>query len=230
MPTTIGQMAPQTLARVEEPDPANPIFWDLTTECYSALVEAISDLLILVGRPTNLVQLSVTLLPNTHIQPLPPGMFCLTNVQGPEGDVYKMSLFDFDYSQASWGSDWEDDLGDSVKQWAPLGLTSFAIHPSVSVPQPVIVTGIQLVTQQTWPFDGTVVSPFHEEVNSILEMYAAHYLRIKESGGEFQQSLALYQAYLDGAQRLTEIEDRRDPVVFSRNLGVQVGVAQTTKR
>jgi hypothetical protein len=42
--------------------------------------------------------------------------------------------------------------------------------------------------------------------------------------------MALYQSYLDGAKRLTEIEDRRDPVVFSRNLGVQVGVSQTTKR
>src|ERR1035438_4284849 len=141
-----------------------------------------------------------------------------------------MSLFDFDYSQASWGSDWEDDLGDSVKQWAPLGLSSFLIHPSVEVPEPVIVTGIQLVTQQTWPFDGTVVLPFHDEFMAAIEKYAAHYLRVKEGGAEFQQSLALYQEYLDDAKRLTEIEDRRDPVIFSRSLGVQVGVPQTTRR
>jgi hypothetical protein len=228
--TTIGQMAPQVLARVEEPDPANPIFWGLTTECYSALVEACSDLLILIGRPTNTVQLPVTLLPNTLFQPMPPGMFAVTNVQGPDGDVYKFSQFDMDYSQASWQSSYENDLGDSVLQWWPLGLTAFGIHPAVEVPEPVIVTGIQLVTQQTWPFDGTVVLPFHAEFEAAIEKYAAHYLRFKESGAEFQQSLALYQEYLDDAKRLTEIEDRKDDYIFSRNLGIQVGVAQTTKR
>src|ERR1039458_463927 len=228
--TTIADMVPQLAARVEETNPFAPIFWGLNTEFYSALVEACSDLLILIGRPTNTVSLPVTLLPNSVWQPMPPGMFCIANVQGPDGDVYKFTQFDMDFSQASWGSDYENDLGDSVKQWWPLGLTAFGIHPSVEVPQPVIVTGIQLVTQESWPYDGTVVSPFHEEVNSILEMYAAHILRLKEGGAEFQQSLALYDAYLAGAKRLTEIEDRRDPVVFSRNLGVQVGVAQTTKR
>jgi hypothetical protein len=75
-----------------------------------------------------------------------------------------------------------------------------------------------------------VVLPFHDEFMAAIEKYAAAYLRLKEGGAEFQQSLALYQEYLDDAKRLTEVEDRKDDYIFSRNLGVQVGVSQITKR
>lgn len=228
MAITIADLAPQVIARLEEANP--PVFWQLNTEIYSATVEGINDLLLLLGRPTNTVNLPVTLLPNTIWQPMPPGMFCITDIQGPGAAAYKLTLWDMDFTQASWQSSWENDLSDSLQRWFPIGLTNFGIHPAVSVPQPVTVTGIQLVTTETWPYDGTVAFPFQDEVASAIEMYAAHYCRLKESGNEFSESLSLYEQYLAVAERVTEIEDRRDPYIFGRNLGVQAGVKQTTQR
>jgi hypothetical protein len=225
---TISDIAPQVIARLEETNP--PVFWQLNTEIYSGIVEGINDLLLLVGRPTNTVNLPVTLLPNTIWQPMPPGMFCITDIQGPGSAAWKMTMFDMDYTQSSWQSSWENDLSDSFQRWFPVGLTSFGIHPAVSVPQPVTITGIQLVTTEAWPYDGTVVFPFHDEFIAAVEKYAASYCRLKEGGNEFFESLALYQEYLGDAERLTEIEDRRDPYIFGRNLGVQAGVKQTSQR
>jgi len=230
MPTTIGQLAPQVCSRLEELDPNSPTFWQLNTEIYSALVEACSDLLLLVGRPTNFVNVPYTLQPNSIWQQLPPDLLCITNIYGASGALYKLTLWDMDFTQASWQSTWQNDLGDAVERWWPLGLTAFGVHPAVSVPEPVTVTGLQLVTTETWPYDSSVVIPFQNEIESALEMYAAHWCRIKEGGADFEQSLALYGEYLDQAKRLTELSDRRDPYIFSRNLGIQVGVPQSTAR
>ena len=230
MATTIADLAPQVSARLEELNPSAPIFWQLNTEVYSAIVEGICDLLLLVGRPTNTVDVSYTLQPNTIWQTMPTGMFAITDIFGPGSTAYKMTLFDMDFTQSSWGSDWENQISDSIQRWFPIGLTSFGIFPAVSVPQPVTITGIKLVTQQSWPYDGTVVFPFHDEFLSAVEKYAAFYCRLKEAGNEFSEAIALYEDYLTDAQRLTEIEDRRDSYLFGRNLGVITGVKQTSAR
>jgi len=226
---TVANLSSQVLFRIEEV-PGASVFWNTQSEIYSALIEAISDLLLLVGRPTQIVNQIVTIQPNTPWQPMPTGMLAITDIMGPNSQVWKYGLFDMDFTQSSWGSDWENDVDSGFQQWFPVGFTMFGIHPSVSSAVQVTVTGVAVPTTNSWPYSGNETVPFSDEFFQALEKYAAHYCRFKEQGNEFQLSLALYQEYLADAERMTAIQDRRDSYIFSKNLGVQVGVPQTTAR
>lgn len=224
----ISFIQPQVIARLEETNP--PVFWDLNYEINSAITEAINDLMLLVGRPTQTVQQIVAITPNTPWQTMPNGVFCMTNLYSTAGEIYKMTQFDVDYAQINWGSDWENDIGLNIDTWWPLGFNMFGIHPSLPAAAQVQVTGIAVTTTEAWPYDGNVQIPFQRDVFDALEMYAAHYCRLKEGGNEFTDTYEMYKSYLGLAQRLSEISDRRDPYIFTRTLGAQVGVNPVTQR
>jgi len=227
--TPISTLAPFVANRMEEV-PGATVFWSTQFEIYTALVEAISDLLLLVGRPTQVVNQVVTLLPNTPWQPMPAGLFCISDIQGPGSTAWKYTLWDFDFTQTSWNSAWENDMGDAIQQWFPIGFTMFGIHPSLSAATQVLVTGIAPATTNPWPYTGAETVPFHSEMFVALELYAASYMRVKEGGNEWNEGVTLYRQYLDLAQRLTMIEDRRDPYIFSQSVGGQVSVNPVDRR
>lgn len=228
--TSISTLALNVINRLEEADP--PVFWDKSIEIYSALVEAENDLLMLVGRPTQTVNVPFTLTPNTVWQRVPKGLFLITDIWGSQSQIRKSTLYDLDYSQASWGADWENDTSDDGPlRWAPVGMTWFAVHPAPTSAVQVTLDAIAYpVTSATFPYTGAEIVPFHHEVFSALEEYAVVYLRLKEMGPEFTESMAVYQNYLTMASRLTEIEDRRDPLIFSRAFGAPVSVQSRVKR
>ena len=116
------------------------------------------------------------------------------------------------------------------KRWCPIGFNLFAIHPAPSTPQTVNITAIQYPVTTTWPYDGTQTVPFEDNVFQALEEYAAHYARIKELGGEFQEGMRLYEAYMKTAKRLTQISDRRDPLIFSTGFGAMQQTNPITQR
>jgi len=217
---TVADLLPQIYDRVEEP-PSSPVFWT-PNEANFAAIEAINDLLLLVGRPTQIVSVPFSIVPNTPWQQMPAGMFCITNIQGQGSEVYKVTLEDFDYLQIYNGSDWEQDIGPQILQWAPIGLTQFVVHPCVQDTQTVLLTGIAYPTTQVWPYASTtILVPFEDQFFQSLEKYASHYLRFKEGTNDFTESYKVYQSYLEDAQRMTQIQDRRDPWIFSRGVGVQ---------
>lgn len=225
---TISELQSQVAYRLEE-DPAATEFWNTEMEMYSALQEAQCDLMLLVGRPNLTVSVPFTIQPNTPWQTLPKGMFCATNIQGPSTEVWKVTLEDMDYSQVA-GPDWEQDVGDTIKVWFPLGFSMFGVHPSIQVPQTVLLTGIASPITGIWPFDGTQNVVFHDENWVSLEKYAAAYCRFKEAGAEMSEGAKLYQQYLADAKRLTELEDRRDRFIFeSATGGVLVSNPTTTR-
>ena len=226
--TTIATLAINVISRIEEENP--PIFWNLQTELYSALVEAMNDLLLLVGRPNLSVNQSFTLTPNTVWQTIPKGQFLITDVQGPASPLWRISLFDLDYLQASSDSSWENDIADYPQRWAPIGLNYFLIHPAVSQPTQVQLTTIAYPTTDTWPYSGNETVPFHDEFFVALEEYSTHILTLKEAGATFKDSMALYQGYLSLAQRMTELEDKRDPLIFSPSFGGRSGLNAIVKR
>ena len=63
-----------------------------------------------------------------------------------------------------------------------------------------------------------------------LQLYATAYCRMKELGDDALEGDAIYQQYLEIAQRLSQIEDRRDPLVFSRSFGTPTAPSLVTKR
>jgi len=234
--TPISTLAANVLARLEENYTSGvdtgPVFWNKNFEVYTAVVEAMNDLLLLVGRPTQTVGLQFNLTPNSVWQYLPKGLFLISDVWGPQSRLRKGTLFDLDYNQSSWGSDWENDTSPSGPTlWCPCGFNIFIVHPAPTAPQTVLLDGIAYpVAETAFPYSGSETVPFHHEAFGWIEQYAAHYARIKEGSQEFQESLILYQNYLQGAKRMTEIEDRRDPLVFSPSFGAPAGVQSHVKR
>jgi hypothetical protein len=228
--TPISTLATNVLERLEDP---TGIFWSTQFEVYSGLVEAVNDLLLLVGRPTQTVNMQFNLQPNSVWQQMPKGLFAISDIWGPQNRIRKYTLFDYDYTQSGpYGSDWENDISDAgPTSWAPVGLNMFIVHPAPSAPQTVLLDGIAYpVAETNYPYTGAELVPFHHEAFQWLEMYAAHILRLKEGTSEFQESLSLYKGYLDGAKRLTEIEDRRDSMIFSTSFGAPAGVHSHVRR
>lgn len=228
--TSIDTLAANVINRVEESNPS--VFWIKNYEIYTALVEAENDLMMLVGRPTQTVNVPFTLTPNTVWQRVPKGIFLITDIWGSQSQIRKCSLYDLDYSQASWGSDWENDTDDAGPlRWAPLGVGMFAVHPAPTAAMSVTLDAIAYpVASSAFPYTGSETVPFHHEMFSALEEYAAVYLRLKEMGPEFTEAMSVYQNYLTMASRLTEIEDRRDRLIFDRAFGAPAGVQSRLKR
>jgi hypothetical protein len=225
---TLSTLEPYVANRLEEV-PGNEIFWGLETEIYSAIMEAQCDLMLLVGRPDQTVSIPFTIQPNSWLQTVPEGVFAITNMQGPSSEVWKVTLEDMDYGLVS-GPDWEQDIGDTVQKWFPLGLGQFGVWPSVAQPQTVLITGITSPILSMWPWDGTQPIVFHMEEFVTLEKYAASYCRLKESGVESEEGYKLYQEYLKDAQRLTQLDNRVDPFIFQGATGATTVVNPTKQR
>lgn len=230
--STISQLAPQVLARVEEPNPSAPVFWSLTLEVYSALVEALNDLMLLVGRPTQTIQVPLDLQPNSVWQSVPKGVLLITDMWGGGGTKFwRTDLGSMDRVMSSWSAAWENDTDpDGPVRWGPVGLTQFFVHPAPQASQQVLIGGVAYPVTGAWPYDGTQTVPFQLEFFTMLEQYAASYLRLKENGREFEEGVALYNSYLQLAQRMTQIQDSRDALIFSPVAGGVAGVNPAPRR
>lgn len=229
--TPIITLAPNVLNRLEE-NVASPVFWKLHTEIYDFLVEALNDMILMIGRPTQAVSLPITLVPNTVWQTLPKGIFLISDLIGPQGTIRKANLFSYDYIMpGNVTPTWENDTATYPKRWFPLGFNMFGVHPAPSTAITLTLNGIQYPVQESiWPPTGAEIVPFHHEQFEMVELYAAHVARLKEMGAEAQEGMALYDEYLLLAKRFTMIEDKRDPVLFSRTLGAQARVSPISKR
>jgi hypothetical protein len=220
MATPISTLAVNVQNRLEEiPTGAPGAWWSYQFEILSAIIEAQNDLLLLVGRPTQVVNLPFTLVPDTPWQTVPKGVLLITDIQGAQSPLYKINLWDFDYLQTAWGSDWQQDVGPVAYQWAPVGFNMFAVHPAPEAGQTVNITAIQYPTTDVWPYTGAETCVFENQFFELIEEYAAFYCRIKETGGEFQEGLKLFEQYMAGAKRMTQIQDRRDPLLFISGYG-----------
>ena len=225
---TISTLAGYTQNRLEESGAGQ--WWSLVYEIYTALAEAQSDLMLLIGRPTQVVNFPLTLTANSCWQTVPKGIFAITDIQGAGSPLYKINLWDLDYLQSSWSSDWEQDVDVASVRWAPIGFNMFVVHPAPSAPVTVNISAIQYPQTTVWPYNGTQAIVFEDNFFELLEMYAAHYCRIKEGGAEHQEGVQLLQQYLNGAQRMSQIQDRRDPLLFTMGYGGAQNVNPTTKR
>jgi len=229
MATPISTLAANVQIRLEEQQGPGQ-WWSLLFELNSALIEAENDLLLLVGRPTQIVNIPFTLIPGTVWQNLPKGYFQITDIQGFASPLYRVSLRDLDFLLSSWGPDWTQDIDNAAYRWAPIGCNLFAVHPAVAQPQVVNVTAIQYPTNSVWPYDGTQQVIFSDEFFVALELYASHYARIKELGAEFQEGMKLFDQYMLLAKRMTVIQDVRDPLLFTSGYGASNNINPTTRR
>lgn len=225
--TTLDQLATNVLQRLQDDE---GVFWSREFEATPSVAEAINDLLLLVGRPTLVYNQLVTLTANSVWQDLPDGLLCITDIRSSTYKLYKTTIHDMDFTQASWGSDWVNDRADVPERFGPVGLSSFFVHPAPTTDIQVTIAGVSLPIQSAWPFAADTQSPFSFEFDVALEMYGAAYCRLKDLGIDSAEANVLRQQYLSLAQQMTRITDRRDPVIFSQTLGVPSAVSNVSLR
>ncbi len=228
MGTAIATLSNQTCSRLEE-QPGAPIFWNLEFELYTALVESLNEMLLLVGRPSIQANSPFVLTPLTVWQTMPKGCLAILDIYSAQ-PLWKVSLRDLDYIQSSWNSAWELDTAQFPVRWAPAGVNMFVVHPAPTTPITVTINYIQYPVTSPFPYDGTQTVPFHDEYFQAFEEYAAHYARIKETGAEFNDSIILYKQFMALAARMSQTEDRRDPLIFTQSWGIPLGVRRTSAR
>jgi hypothetical protein len=225
--STIAQLAPAVGQRLQDD---TFVFWNRQFEAFAGLAEAITELLLIIGRPTTIFNQVVTIQPNSVWQAMPSGLLCLTDIRLAGRRLNKTTLRSLDNLCASWTSSWESDRAAAPARWAPLGLASFVVYPAPLWPIQVNVTGIAYPITTSWPPSGAEQSPFHAEVDQALQLYAAAYCRTKEVGQDAEMGWALYQQFLEIGQRLSQIEDRRDSLVWTRSLGAPTAPSQVAHR
>lgn len=225
--STIAELAPDVSERLQ--DDSN-VFWSLDYEIFGGLAEAISELLLIVGRPTQTFNQSFTPALNTCFNAMPSGVLALTNIRSTLSNLPKTSLRNLDYLCSSWSPSWQSERGPIPKRWAPLGLNMFVLHPAPTQPIELNITGIQYPFLDSWPPNGTETSPFAKEFNQALQLYAASYARTKEIGQDFQEGLSMYQQFLEIGQRMSVIEDRKDSLVWCRAFGAATAPSQVAHR
>lgn len=152
-------------------------------------------------------------------------VYCVTV---PSGVIYVRRN-----GKAVWcgNSSWENDTSvTGPLRWAPIGMTMFAVHPAPSVPVQVNINAVAYPVAEPWPYNGSEVVPFQHEFHDAIEEYAACYLRLKEGGTETMNGVKLYDSYLARTKRMTEIQDRRDPVLFTPSYGAVAGINALPRR
>ena len=220
---SVAAMGTNVLERLQDPTGR---FWNTQLEAYAGLEEAINDMMLLIGRPTIQYQTPVTLAANTCWQAMPANMLAITNIRSNISTLHKTTLFGMDYVQASWGPDWTADRATAPQRWFPLGLTYFGVHPAPLAPVTVVVTGVSNPFTTAWPPTGAELSPFNDEFNQALELYATAYCRIKEVGDDALEGDQLVAQYMKLAQRMTAIQDRNDSLIFSQSYGTSTAATQ----
>ena len=136
-----------------------------------------------------------------------------------------------DYLQSSWGSDWETDVSSAPMRWGPIGMGYFFVHPAPEQTLTVTIAGVGYpVPNAVFPPTGNETCCFHDEFFQALELYASSYLRLKEQGDDMEEGQELYKQYLEIAQRMTTIQDRKDPLVFSNAFGVPAALSKVSRR
>jgi hypothetical protein len=225
--STLAALAPQVSERLQ--DDSN-VFWSLDYEVYGGLAEGISELLLLVGRPTNVVTTPFSPAVNSVWNTVPSPILFITDVLVAGAQLKKTSLRSLDVTLASWGPNWESDRASLPKRWAPVGVGMFVLHPAPLTPITIELSGIEIPFTDPWPPTGAETSPFQTEFDQALQIFAAHYARIKEGGAEFSEGVKLYTQFLEIGQRMTTIQDRRDALVFTRSFGTPTAPSHVSSR
>jgi hypothetical protein len=218
--STIAQLALQVQDRLEEPRDGVGTFWNVANEVNPSLVEGMNEAALITGDPEVRPNAFLTLQVGGNVPGMPPfcyampaDAFLLVRIDAVgQGSIKKVLVGDLDRLQPGW----EGQSDRQIKRWFPIGMTMFGVWPQLTGPQQVRITYVGFPTTDAYPYSGTDVSPFREEYNDGFVEYAAHICRLKESGVDFQESIAQYQSYLDKMVSLTKFAARRGISRFTR--------------
>lgn len=227
----LSQLVTQVLQRLEE-DPANPVFWSIF-EVENAVVEAMNEAALITGVVQTVQTATLTLPADATWISMPENAICLLRIVGANA-VQKTEVFALDKLHPGWQTEGGSSANPpvlTITNWFPVGLDKFGIYPMLSADQQVKVTYLSY-PMQTAPaeYTGNETIPFQQEYIESLTQYAAHVLRLKESGQEFQESQQVYQEFLATMRRLSAFVARHDSLVFTKTGGATVRVVPVEVR
>lgn len=215
MGTTLSQLATDVANRLN--DPGN-VFYS-TQEIYWALAEGMCEASIITGEPV-VTQQGVSLTAGQTVQAVPSGMMAVQSVVGTGSTaVLGVAMGDLDAQNPAW----ENDQGDSVANWIPLGIGKFGVYPKLTAPQTVTVVGLAYPVSDMAALTGAEQSPFETGYDDMLVSYASSILRLKQGGNEFSASTVEYQRFLDQCGLLSRWAIRTGSLRFASGLGFGLG-------
>jgi len=221
---TVSDLTDEVLQALEE-DPAAPIFWNLVDEVRPAVVEAARWATIITGEPELRVAPAFPLAADTMLFTIPSSLIALIRVESTSV-VPKSSPWKLDRMIPGW----QNEIGDDLKAWFPVGLTKFGIYPQLNNAIDVALTGIALPITTGRPYTGFEPLPFQVEYSHALQRMGVHLLRVKESGLEFYQSLDDLDSFLDAMVDLGRFSYRKDKLRFTSAFGPKAEVKPVEAR
>lgn len=185
-------------------------------EVRKRVAEALCETMLLTAEP-QLRTSELTITAGETFQELPAGVMAIVRLEGARGEIKK----DFFHVLDRMNPKWQQEEGDNLKLWMPLGLGPyFAVYPKLREPLKVIANCVSFPVTDIRPYDGEEPIFYQTEYHGALEDYATHMCRLKEGGAEFQQSIPQYDNFLRAIGQMASFGDRKSIDRFSRSAGV----------
>ena len=231
--SNISNLEVLVLDRLEE-SRTNSQFWSVQNEIRVFLVEAMNEAALLTGEPEIRYSTNQGLAGGSLV--LPPGLnviqlnenvplFGMMRLES-SGTVKKTTVWDMDRMLPGW----ENDVGNVPDFWFPIGLTLFGIHPQLTAPVNVIVSGVAEPVTSPRPYTGAEPVDYQEEYRDALVDYATHISGLKEGTKEFMDSIKVYDRFISRMQELSKFATRKGSLRFSRTLGVPASTTPVEQR
>jgi|SRR5882762_1886611 len=226
--SVIDDISTSALQQLEELDPAAPVFWNLAHEIRPLVLEAMCEATLICGEPQTRLSASPYTIPaNTTFLQNPVNSFAILRVELNGLPLHKVSIFDMDMENTQWQNDPPSDV---PRDWFPLGLGQWGIHPQVVAPVQAILTVLSFPVSDFPPYDGTEVIGLPIEYDLGLEAYVNAWARLKEGGQELQQGMGSYELFLSTMEELSNFALRKGSLRFTRTLGAVSEVDPIQKR
>lgn len=221
--TILSDLLPDVLGRIEDPMPPGPIHWDLQGEVYVQMVYALFEAALVTGNVQK-ISVVVPLAANTTYFNVPQATIAPIRMRSPF-PVKKTTLKALD----DLNTGWQQQTGDDIKSWFPMGVNMFGIYPQLTGSISVTMDFIASPINEIRPYTGNETDPFQNEFNDILTTYTAAMLRAKEGGAEAEESDVVFQDYMAVLKRLSQFQQRIDSLVYSGAFGFREGVNPRTQ-
>jgi hypothetical protein len=224
---TLADLTSDLAGRLEETDPAAPVFWSLTYEFLPALVDSMFEAALITGT-VQAINIPVTLAKNTTYFSLqnntaigiPAGVIAALRLRLP-WPIRKTTLAGLDDMVPSWQ---QEAPGTTLKAWGPLGVSAFFVYPQLASPQQCVMDFIVSPVTVPRPYAPTIPVPYQTEFTSAFPEYAAVMLRAKELGAESEEASTVLNEYMAQMRTLSLFQNRLDSLNLTSAYGAKAGV------
>lgn len=205
--TTLAEVREQVYDRLEN----NTRFYR-QTRVDDVINDTVRVLNLLTGYLQTRVFIPSFTIANRRIYDVPAGILIPLRLDLEGKELRKTSLANLSQAHSEWMKETSDSTGLPTSEWAPIGLTKFALWPAPSqAGMSLRVTGVQEPDDLT---DDDDVIAFPDEYSEAFENLSSHILPLKEGGLIFSQAALFYTSFLSSAKELSQFQRMKMPQYF----------------